>query len=369
MRDLFGTGREVNDISGSGIKIRNPSFISENADKGFINCSDYEFSENTSFTYPVFIPSDPGTKKVIILLHGLNERSWVKYLSWAYSLSLSTGSYVIMFPISFHINRSPAAWSNPRAMSDKVSARIGSGKAIQMASFANVALSRRLSEDPMRFFNSGHQTVSDLVKLMSQIRDGRHPYVPGGSQVNVFAYSIGAFLAQILFIGNPGGLFERSKLFMFCGGSVFSNMKGTSKLIMDSMAFERLYSYFLLNFEDDIGRKGPLAEYLNSDSTGLAFRSMIDYARLPEYRERRLGELGERCSCISLSDDRVIPPSGIEKTMRLNRRKSAARLEILDLPYKYSHEVPFPVAGDDLNKPVDDAFSRIFAKASAFLSA
>lgn len=369
LRDLFGAGRDVTDVSGSGISIKNAGFVSDVAEKGFINCSDSHFRENTTFTYPVFIPKDPASRNAILLLHGLNERNWVKYLSWAWSLSVLTGSYVILFPISFHINRSPAAWSNPREMSGNVSDRVSMGSSIKMASFANVALSRRLTEDPMRFFKSGYQTVSDLVKLMTQIRDGQHPCVPAGSVVNVFAYSIGAFLAQILFIGNPGGQFSRSKLFMFCGGSVFSNMKGTSRLIMDSMAFDRLYSYFLLNFENEISRMGPLGDYLNSDSTGLAFRSMIDYGRLAGYREKHLGEIGERCYCVSLSDDRVIPPAGIEKTMRPGRRKTSARIEILHLPYKYTHEVPFPVVGDATSKAVDDAFSTVFSKAAFFLSA
>ena len=46
------------------------------------------------------------------------------------------------------------------------------------------------------------------------------------------------FLAEIILMGNPDKLFSQSKLFMFCGGSVFSNMNGSSKLIMDSQAFD-----------------------------------------------------------------------------------------------------------------------------------
>jgi hypothetical protein len=46
----------------------------------------------------------------------LYERSWLKYLAWALNLAELTGSYVILFPISFHINRSPATWKDPRTM-------------------------------------------------------------------------------------------------------------------------------------------------------------------------------------------------------------------------------------------------------------
>ena len=47
-------------------------------------------------------------------MHGLNERNWSKYLTWAEYLSSKTGKIVILFPIAFHINRSPVGWSNPR---------------------------------------------------------------------------------------------------------------------------------------------------------------------------------------------------------------------------------------------------------------
>jgi len=36
--------------------------------------------------------------------------------AWAYSLAELTGSYVIMFPSPFILNRSPDSWKDPRAM-------------------------------------------------------------------------------------------------------------------------------------------------------------------------------------------------------------------------------------------------------------
>ena len=110
-----------------------------------------------------------------------------------------------------------------------------------MSSFANIAISNRLTEDPMRFFKSGYQTTTDIVKLLSGIRDGKHEIIPPTSNINIFAYSIGAFLAEIILMGNPENLLSDSKLFIFCGGSVFSNMQGSSKLIMDSLAFDKVY--------------------------------------------------------------------------------------------------------------------------------
>src|SRR5690606_30505088 len=140
------------------------------------------------------------------------------------SLAELTGSYVVLFPISFHINRSPDSWKDPRAMTGLIRERETTTSDIRLSTFANVALSKRLTEDPKRFVNSGYQTVCDVENLMISIRDGKHPVIPGGSKVDLFAYSIGAFLAEIIMIANPQMLFSYSRLFMFCKGSVFSNM-------------------------------------------------------------------------------------------------------------------------------------------------
>ena len=51
---------------------------------GFCPMTDDRIQENKSFSYAIFTPS--GRKKnneAIILLHGLNERTWEKYLTWA----------------------------------------------------------------------------------------------------------------------------------------------------------------------------------------------------------------------------------------------------------------------------------------------
>ena len=151
-----------------------------------------------------------------------------------------------------------------------------------MSSFANIALSNRLTEDPMRFFKSGYQTVEDIVKLASDISNGKHPIIPQTSNINIFAYSIGAFLAEIIMMGNPENLFSDSRLFIFCGGSVFSNMKGASKFIMDSRAFDRVYNYYLNDFEKTITGKSPLVDFLSSSQLGMAFRSMIDLGRFKD---------------------------------------------------------------------------------------
>jgi hypothetical protein len=366
LKSLFTTEKREISIDGSDIKIHNISFHSDPPVIEFSNKTDTLITENHSFSYPVFSPRNKKSDKVIMLLHGLNERSWVKYLVWAYYLALNTDSWVILFPISFHINRSPSSWKDPRAMINFMKDRNSSMGEIDMSSFANIALSNRLTEDPMRFFKSGFQTVSDIEKLLSSVRDGKHEIIPRTNRFNIFAYSIGAFLAEIILMGNPGNLFPESKLFIFCGGSVFSNMRGSSKLIMDRLAFERVYNFYLNDFEKTLTGESALVEFLRSNKIGMAFRSMIDLGRFKVFRENILKNLREQIHSISLLKDTVIPCKGIISTLGNVNKKSI--IDVWDFTYSYTHENPFPILEFPLSKNVDYWFEKVFAEATMFLA-
>jgi len=365
LKAIFTPEAEQILIPGSNVKIHNIQFRSDFRADEFLNIKDTLIAENNSFTYPVFTPPDIRSDRVILLLHGLNERSWVKYLVWAFWLAEYTDSYIILFPISFHINRSPAAWKDPRVMIPLMKERTVGNSEIYMASFANTALSNRLTENPLRFFNSGYQTATDIIKLLQSIRNGYHSVIPKSSKINVFAYSIGAFLAEILFMGNPENIFESSKLFIFCGGSVFSNMQGSSKLIMDSRAFDKVYKYYLFEFEKSIKEKNPLAEFLETNQIGMAFRSMIDLGRYKNFRESLLTKLRSQIHSITLAKDTVIPSKGVVAT--LNTASNSSVAEVWDFPYAYCHENPFPVLASPLSESVDRCFEKVFSTAREFL--
>jgi hypothetical protein len=365
LKTIFTNENKKMGIPDSAIEIHNIEFKSDIPRNDFSNINDSLISENFAFSYPVFTPRNLRSDKVILFLHGLNERSWVKYLVWAYYLAQYTDSFVILFPISFHINRSPSLWKDPRAMINFMKDRNSSLGEVNMSSFANIAISNRLTEDPMRFFKSGYQTTTDIVKLLSGIRDGEHEIIPRTSNINIFAYSIGAFLAEIILMGNPGNLLTGSRLFIFCGGSVFSNMHGSSKLIMDSLAFDRVYKYYLNDFEKTLTGKSPLVDFLRSSQIGLAFRSMIDLGRLKTFRENILKNLRDQIHAVTLLKDAVIPSKGVISTLgKLNKSNI---VELWDFPYEYTHENPFPVLNYPVSKKVDYWFERVFVEAATFL--
>ena len=359
---LFDHSIKEISIPGSDIRIANSSFISDSISAGYYSGEDRSITENITFSYPVFVPADKNSAKVILLLHGLNERNWSKYLTWAYRLASETGQYVILFPISFHVNRSPLSWRDPRSMLDSFRRKKGLKGNIPNSSFANITLSDRLSDDPRRFLKSGYQTLFDLVKLITMIKNGKHEIVPAGSTVNIFAYSIGAFLAQIMMMADPGGLLSESRMFMFCGGSVFSNMRGESKFIMDKNAFDLVYRYYLKYFETELKKKKSVIDHLVNSSAGMSFRSMIDYSRFRTFREKALSNIGERIYSIGLAKDKVIPSDGIVKTL-----KGFCNVEVWDFPHYYIHENPFPLSENISKTEVDYSFDRVFRVANGFL--
>lgn len=321
---------------------------------------------NINFTYPIFLPNgEKKYNKVIVLLHGLNERSWMKYMPWADELARSTRSAVILFPISYHINRAPKEWSDARAMLSVLnSSNMRYGKT-DSSSFVNVALSRRLLSDPLRFFTSGYQSANDLVSLLEQIKVGSNPYVKDDAQVDFFAYSIGAFLSQILFIANPNDIVSNSRLFMFCGGAFFNNMNGVSKMIMDEPSFSKISNYYNEEFEKESIRQTSLGVFIKDNRFAMAFRSMLNMNRLKDFRCDMLSKFKGQMYAISLLKDKVISPIGVSAFFRSVGSKN---IEMVDFAFPHSHEQPFPIIGKPtISDAVDGGFRHVFRRAAGFL--
>lgn len=330
---------------------------------------DESIIQNSNFEYPVFRPG--GLTKnngAILMLHGLNERRWDKYISWADYLVAKTGKNVILFPISFHLNRSLPEWTDRHTMMERVLAR-KSKIAVpnEETTFINEALSERLTELPERFFLSGLQTSNDLTLLLKDIYEGNHPLFGSKTICDIFAYSIGGLLAQVMYIANPDELLSESKLFLFCAGSLFHEMNGISKLIMDPVAYHRIYSYYTSDLENQINRPGVFSDFFNNNRIGMAFRSMIAPDRCRSLRERIFQNRKENIFAISMKKDRVIPSAGISRALMGTGKQPPSNMEVLDFPSASIHEMPFPVNKESLRKQVDDTFEKVFSKAAAFL--
>ena len=202
-----------------------------------LNKNDAEIMENINFKYHTLsFKSDKKAKGIILMFHGFNEKVWAKYLPWAKYLLEKTGKTIVMFPIAFHMNRAPLAWSNTREMYKISQERKERHPNVICSSLSNVAISTRLHNKPQRFIWSGLQTYYDVVELFEEIKKGEHPIIAPDATVDVFAYSIGCLLAEILMMTNKDGYLDNSRFVAFCGGAVFNRLSPVSKFILDSEA-------------------------------------------------------------------------------------------------------------------------------------
>jgi pimeloyl-ACP methyl ester carboxylesterase len=319
---------------------------------------------NNNFMYYILLPDGLfAGRGAIILLHGLNERSWNKYMPWAVRLASDTRRPVVLFPIAYHMNRSPHSWVDRHVMMPLLSARAAAEPRARLSTFINVALSTRLSASPQCFMQSGYQTVSDLAELTDMISSGHHPYIRSKGPVDIFGYSIGAMVAQVLMLSQPGMLSEESRVMLFCGGSVLEQMNGISKHIMDSRAFDSLMSFYIRQIKrtDEI-RNDSFMYILKETAAGRTFYAMTSLSRMKKIMGTPFRHMEGRLKAVTLSCDRVIPPSAVTQTMK------GSEVEILSPDYPCIHENPFPVFADERSSAVDRMFDQLFSSAATFLS-
>lgn len=337
--------------------------FSELGDEYIFNMEDIDIEENKNFNYIIVKSSSTKrAKDVIFLFHGLNERLWQKYLPWALTLHRLTGKAVVLFPIAFHMNRAPSAWSNPRGMKQVSNYRVNNFSDIKNSTFANAALSTRLHQNPSRFFTSGFQTFSDVTSLVKEIREGKHNFIYDDASINFFGYSIGALLAEVLIMANPQNYFDKSKLFIFCGGPTFDIMFPVAKAILDSEAYNSTSKFFKLF--DDYLNNGKIDR--NSLPEIKYFKSLLSQYGLRNVREERLLELKNNIFAVSLIKDKVVPPDSVINTLNGAQKKIPIRTMITDFPYDYSHEAPFPT-DKKLREIVGVNFNNIFDLAASYL--
>ncbi|HZK09004.1 MAG TPA: DUF6051 family protein [Bacteroidales bacterium] len=334
-----------------------------------LNLADSKVRENRYFDYIIFKPAFPAKARgIIMMFHGLNEKNWDKYLVWARQLMQRTGKAVVLFPIAFHMNRSPEEWSHTRLMNGLKNVRQGFFPAVVASSFANVAISTRLHILPQRFFWSGVLTFWDVVQLINQIRAGQHPLIHAEATIDFFAYSIGAFLTQVMLMDNPQGLLDKSRLFIFCGGPAFNRMSPVRKTILDSEANIALYSFFIEHLDSYLKTDPRLTHYFSSaHSEGLVFRSMIDYNKLIDMREEKLNQISSRLMAVALKKDTVVPYYEVLNTLRGTERSIPIAVKVIDFPFPYSHETPFPL-NDNHQSAVSAAVDQVFSMAAEFLN-
>lgn len=321
---------------------------------------DRDIAENRRINCPIVRPTgsagDVTCDRVCVLVHGLNERGWDKYLPWAEAIADKARCPVLLFPLAFHMDRSPASWADfgiMRGVSKERASRIAG---LKQSSMANAAISERLDEAPGRFFLSGLQAARDLGDLVAALKEGEVPGVAPGARLGFFGYSIGSYFLQCISLAEES-FASSGKRFLFCGGPFLSAMQPVSKYIMDSRAHERLLGFWVYDLADELRKDSELASLIDTPE-GRAYCAMVD-PRHPQMHRRELFSNGDT-QVASLSGDEVMPRRAILDFFE----GTGVRPLFIDLPPVCTHIAPFnPLGGE----AVGPAFDRLFSQAAEHL--
>ena len=237
---------------------------------------------------------------------------------------------------------------------------------IENSSLTNVAVSTRLHAMPYRALWSGLQTYNDVLQLMKDIKLGNNVHIDKDANFDIFSFSVGGFLAQILKMSNFNNYFKHSKVCLFCSGATFNNQAPSSKFILDSETDAALYAYLVKDLDEIIEKDSVLRHYLKGDFLpGKIFYALLDYDKERAFRESMLKKHMNQFYAISLTKDDIVSPHEIENTLKGANRDIDIRIDELDFEYDYIHENPFPVTGVDPKK-VDENFEMMFEKVLSF---
>lgn len=300
--------------------------------------ADCDVQANLDFRYPLLtrLQAPGDTTKVrhlVILLHGLNERAYGKYVPWAYQLWARTGAAVAMFPLSFHVNRVEAQWG--RRLKQSTANRQAVPRNEEAHGF-NAVLSERLDGHPERFFWGGLQSYGDVIELVRDIRAGRHPLIDATAQVDLVGYSAGGYLALGLMLVNPDGLFTQSRAVPFAAGAVMRSTHLSTRFIMDlacEVSLMKLYVRFTQRLANP-----RLLHWLYEHDEGRWFRALFGDEAERGRMEARLKEIAPRLLAIANANDAVIPANVMLTTLQGLNRDTGVRVETLELGV---HEHPF----------------------------
>lgn len=338
------------------------------SDHYLLDVPDYYIEENLTYTLSIIKKKDVEVvDDLIILFHGLNEKKWDKYLPWAYELVTKKNCAVLLYPISFHMDRAPEQWSDRQLMFKVSQDRAKDVFHNSDSSYVNAAISTRMEANPQRMFWSGLQSYHDIIEIVDNIRESKFKSIAPNSKINLFGYSIGSFLSIILMMSNPNGIFSDSKLFCFCGGMTIDRMFPVSKYIMDArsaIAMQKVFAQLLTtNFSSDTRLGHYQDPEIHPEESW--FKTMLRYNHFQKEREECLKRLEGKIKTFVLEQDVVAPPIEALNTLKGGYRNINIDVEISDYDFPYTHMVPFPLTTKNAEK-INSAFTETFKNAIEF---
>lgn len=302
--------------------------------------SDTEIPENLDFRYPLVREFSAGGvrrhNRVTIILHGLNERSFGKYVPWAYHIWLRTGAPVILFPMTFHVNRVSPQWWHQLNDSHTRRQQLAGNEHVHRF---NAIISERLATHPERFFWGALQSYWDLADLARTIRSGQHPHFVEGTRVDFLGYSAGGFLALDLLLDNPERLFDDTRAVLFATCTAVRDINLSSPLILDSMAEVALMKTYVKQLEKFFSERMRHWTEHHTEATWL--KAFCGLRPERAVLEMRLREVASRVIGIANANDQVFPTGAMCNVLQGIHRDTGIQMTELKLGI---HENPFACA-------------------------
>jgi pimeloyl-ACP methyl ester carboxylesterase len=303
--------------------------------------ADSLIEENIRFRYPLVRDANSGQTlyrhdRAIILLHGLNERSFSKYLPWAYQLWAGTRTPVLLFPLTFHVNRVLPAWAKTqREIFDRRSQLTGN----EGANRFNAVMSDRLDARPERFFWGAVQSYLDLVDLARTIRAGRHPHFTRDARIDLFGFSAGGYLSLLLMLEDPEDLFNDSRGIVFASGVPTRDLNLLSPFILDLAAEVSMMRLYVKNLE--ILSNARMRHWFEAHGEGQWIRALSGLRTDRTRLEGRLKQVCARLLGITNLNDDVMPTGSMLNTRQGLNRDTGVEVAEFEMG---AHESPFVCA-------------------------
>jgi hypothetical protein len=320
--------------------------------------SDESIKENICFRYPL-VRKCPSTsepqqcERLVILLHGLNEFSFLKYMPWAYGTLIGSNvpTSVVLFPLTFSIKRADRQWANLE-FKRRIMEHREKDSHNEKANRFNSIISERLEAHPERFFWGAMQSYWDIVDLVAQIRsednEKQHPHIAPDARIDFIGFSSGGYLALALLAVNHQGWFSDSRACLFATCVEMRNLGTSTIYTVDRKAENKLRKCYVEEF--DTWPNERMRHWLDCHPEGRWMRNFGGRVQDRAQREERLRELAPRLLGITSPNDEVMPLDAmlnVLKGIRRDQWSTGVRVEELALGI---HEHPFCLPDYELNK-------------------
>jgi len=186
----------------------------------------------------------------------------------------------------------------------------------------NSVVSKRISENPERFFRGCCQSYWDLLSLVKRVSEGRFQLIDSEGKIRPFypdtkiyflGYSISGYLHLVLLLIHGRGILKKSKCLLFLSGASGYEMDPVSPLVIDREAFLKAGAFYIEKYKRE-GSKDFLHWFLDTE-LGFWFREIFLQEMGSSYLKRAIKELKGRVFLITDPEDKVFPLRGINRNL------------------------------------------------------